>query len=795
MKSQSSNVKSASKVSDKILVVVESPSKAKTINKYLGTKYTVEASVGHIKDLSNFKLGVDIDNDFTPTYQTIKGKAPIIKLLKTKAKTSKEVLIATDPDREGEAIAYHIADEIKKVNENIKRVIFNEITKTGIKKGLEEVREIDDDLFMSQQARRVMDRIIGFKVSPFLSNAMIGKTTAVLSAGRVQSVALRLICEREKEILDFEPIEYWNIFTEFKNYQVPKLKTQLIGFENKLIRKPEGSLKGKDSNETAEILKKISDLHFIRNQQKAEEIINRISRIYKFNVAKKQIKRIKRRPEPPFTTSTLQQEASRKLGFSNKKTMQIAQRLYEGVILGKEGAVGLITYMRTDSVRISPEAQSALSEYILSTYGKEFLPEYPHQYTSKSSNVQDAHEAIRPTGLNYSFEELKKYLSDDELLLFKLIFQRFVASQMAFADIDQTSVDLAAEDLLFRISGSTVVFDGYLKVYEEGKDEDNGDEENGTSLIPAGIQEGDEFFVESNIKKQTFTKPPARFNQSSLIKELDNLGIGRPSTYASIVSTILDREYVVLESKTFRPTELGFEVNDVLVKHFDSIFNVSFTAMMEDELDIIASGDKKYLEVMNDFYVPFDSTLKTAEKLHSETSDVKCPKCGAPLVIRVSRRGRFLGCSNYPECNHTQPLPKVNKVQEEEKKKPEIYPNVECPVCGKPMYIREGRYGRFLGCIDYPTCKGILPIPSLVICPKCNEGHLVERFSTKRKKKFWSCSNYPKCDYLTNYEPIDKHCAKCNHYYIEYHFRKKGDDWEKYIKCPECKESYEVGQI
>jgi DNA topoisomerase-1 len=648
---------------------------------------------------------------------------------------------------------------------------------------------------MSQQARRVMDRIIGFKVSPFLSNAMIGKTTAVLSAGRVQSVALRLICEREKIILDFEPIEYWNIYSEFKNQQIQKLKTQLIGFENKIIKRPEGSAKGKDEAETAEIARRINDLHFVNDQQKADALIERINQINKFTVSKKQIKRLKRRPEPPFTTSTLQQEASRKLGFSNKKTMQIAQRLYEGVIIGKEGAVGLITYMRTDSVRISPEAHSALTEYIQNTFGKEFLPDTPHVYSSKSSNVQDAHEAIRPTGLTYSFDELKRYLSDDELSLFKLIFQRFVASQMAFADIEQTSIDLAADDLLFRITGSTVVFDGYLKVYEEGRDEENSEDENGTYVIPIGIKEGDDFYVDSSSKKQTFTKPPARFNQSSLIKELDNLGIGRPSTYASIVSTIMDREYVIMESKAFRPTELGDEVNEVLVKHFDTIFNVRFTALMEEELDIIASGDKKYLEVMHDFYTPFDTTLKTAEKEHNENSEMKCSVCGSPLVIRVSRRGRFLGCSNYPECTHTQPLPKVNKAVTEEKKQPEIYKDANCPECGKPMYIREGRYGRFLGCVDYPTCKGIMPIPSQVFCPKCHEGNLVERFSAKRKKKFWSCSNYPKCDYLTNYEPIDKKCKKCDHYYIEYHFRKKGDDWEKYIKCPECKESYEEGQI
>jgi DNA topoisomerase-1 len=781
---------STTKKTTKTLVVVESPSKAKTINKYLGHKYIVEASVGHIKDLSNYKLGVDIENGFKPTYITIKGKAPIIKNLKDKAKESEDVLIATDPDREGEAIAFHLADEIKKVNTKIQRVIFNEITKTGIEKGLKEVRQVDEDLFMSQQARRVMDRIIGFKVSPFLSNVLIGKTTEILSAGRVQSVALRLICERENLINDFEPIEYWNIFADFKNSEIKKLKTQLIGYNNKLIKKPDGSKKGKTEKETQEILNKLSKLHYIKDENEADELIKRIKQINSFEVISKNIKKINRKPEPPFTTSTLQQEASRKLGMSNKKTMQIAQKLYEGVSLGKNGEMGLITYMRTDSVRISPEAIDAVRGFISKSFGQNYLPDIANTYTTKNQNIQDAHEAIRPTNLEISLDEIKDHLSSEEFALYKLIYQRFVASQMKFAELEQTSIDIVGDDLTFRVTGSAVIFDGFLKIYEEGKDDENIDDENSNSLLPPGINKGDKFSLLLASKKQAFTKTPARYNQSSLIKELDELGIGRPSTYATIVSTLLDRKYVILESKSFRPTELGIIVNDVLIAHFENIFNVTFTAKMEEELDSIATGDKTYLTIMQEFYQPFEQTLKKAEQIHAENSDLICPKCGSPLIIRVSRRGRFLGCSSYPDCDYTQSLPKINgknEVKQEEKAPIQIYPDVKCPICGKEMVVREGKFGRFLGCIDYPTCKGILPYPSNIECPECHEGHLVERYSPKRKKKFWSCSNYPKCNYITNYEPIDSKCPNCGNYYLEYHFRKKGEEWEKYIQCPSCK--------
>lgn len=781
--------KTKSKENNKTLVIVESPAKAKTINKYLGNAYIVKSSVGHIKDLPSYNLGVDIKNGFKPRYEIIKGKAKVIEEIKETAKKSDEILIATDPDREGEAIAAHIAQEVAETKKPIHRIIFNEITKNGIQKGLESPRDIDQNLFMSQQARRVLDRIIGFQVSPFLSNVMIGKTSEKLSAGRVQSVALRLIVEREREIQNFEPIDYWNIFADFKNNKIKKLSTQLVGFDNKYIQKPTGSKKGNNEQETKAKLEEIDRLHFIKSSEQANEILTKIKSINEFKVTKKQIKEISRKPYAPFTTSTLQQEAAKQLGFSNKKTMQIAQRLYEGVEIGKEGLVGLITYMRTDSVRISDEAMSSVRSYINREFGSEYLPSRPNIYETKSKNVQDAHEAIRPTNLDYSIDELKQHLSKDELALYKLILTRFVASQMSNAQLEQTTIELEAEGFIFRATGSVIKFDGFLKIYNEMKEEnsENNNEEDQEVILPVGIEEGMIFNLSNARIKESQTKPPSRYTQAGLIKVLDELGIGRPSTYATIVSTLTERKYVELNRKAFVPTELGFQVNDILVHHFDDIFNVNFTSKMEDELDDVALGEKTYLEILNEFYQPFSASLEKAKNHSNDSSELICPKCGGKLVIRVSRKGRFLGCSNYPTCTHTEPLPKNT----EEKKTPEIHPDAKCPKCGKPMYIREGKFGKFLGCIDYPKCDGIAPLTSNVKCPKCGEGHLVERFSPKTKKKFWSCSTYPKCNYLTNYEPINQTCPNCNNYYLEYHYRKDGEGkWIKFIKCPACKSEF-----
>ncbi len=775
-------------MANKTLVIVESPAKAKTINKYLGKNYIVEASVGHIKDLVKFNLSVDVNNGFEPKYVTIRGKADVIKNLKKLSENASKVLIATDPDREGEAIAWHIAEEVKKVNTNIQRVIFNEITKTGIQHGISEPREIDHDMFMSQQARRVLDRLIGYQVSPFLSRAMLEKTTQTLSAGRVQSVALRMICEREKEISIFRAIEYWNITGDFATQSEGKLKAKLIAFDGKNIKNPEGSGSGATDEEKAKAGARVAALHFIRTKEQAVGLIKNIKK-EDYSISEISKKQVKRKPQPPFTTSYLQQEASRRLGFSNKKTMSVAQKLYEGVNIGEEGAVGLITYMRTDSVRISPDAQNAAREHIGAKFGSEYLPPAPPQYTSKSSNVQDAHEAIRPASLDYTPEMVRRHLSKDDAELYELIYNRFLASQMNPAVLDQTTVNIQGGDFIFRATGSVVVFKGFLVVYDD-MSEDTAKGKDAQPNLPEGMAEKQSVALKGTDSSQAFTKPPARYNEASLVKELDELGIGRPSTYAQIVSTLLDREYVELEKKAFIPTELGMDVNEILTKHFEKLFNVSFTANMEGDLDIIADGKKLYAEVMQEFYEPFRAMLKYAED-HSDIPEIECPVCSAPMVIKVSRTGRFLGCSRYPECKGTKPLPKPNK-DNKEKEEPRIAEGIVCDICGKEMYIRESRFGKFYGCVDYPQCKGTKPFTMNLKCPKCGEGDIVERYSPKSRKKFWGCSAYPKCDHITNYEPVAHICEKCGNGYLEIRFRKVEGGYEKYLSCPACKEKFEM---
>jgi len=770
----------------KKLVVVESPSKAKTINKYLGKDYIVEASVGHIKDLVKFGLGVDINKDFEPKYQVIRGKAEIVKRLKTQAENAEEVLIATDPDREGEAIAWHIAQEVRPKNSNIKRLIFNEITKNGINNGLKSLRDIDNNLFQAQQARRVLDRLIGFQVSPFVSKAMLDKTSDALSAGRVQSVALRLICERENEIQSFVPIEYWSVLGTFLTEKKSVINAKLVSINGNSIKNPEGSASAKSDAAQKQIDKKLAALNFIKNEGQAKDLIERIKK-EKYSIESIQKKQIKRNPLAPFTTSSLQQEAAKRLGFPNKKTMSLAQTLYEGVNIGDEGSVGLITYMRTDSVRISPDAQSSAREFIQTTFGKEYLPAKSPVYSSKSSNVQDAHEAVRPTSVEYTPKEMKKYLDKDAAKLYELIYNRFLASQMAPALLDQTTVNISSNNFLFRATGSIVKFQGFLIVYADLK-EDVQAEKDENGILPADIKEKAPMDLDEVKYQKHQTKPKPRFNEASIVKELDELGIGRPSTYATIISTLIERKYVYLESKAFFPTELGIGVVDVLIKYFPELFNVDFTAEMETKLDTIAEGNSSYLKVVKDFYGPFKESLDKAEG-KNDIPEIVCDKCGAAMVIKVSKRGRFLGCSRYPDCTNTKPLPKNGL---EEKKEPEIAEGITCDICGKPMVIRDSKYGKFYGCIDYPKCKGIKQISSNVYCPKCKEGHLNERYSPKSKKKFWGCSNYPKCDYLTNYEPINKECPNCHHYYIEARFRKKDGEWEKYLKCPNCNTEFEV---
>lgn len=787
---KSSNKKAKTNGKNKRLLVVESPAKARTVNRYLGSNYIVEASVGHIKDLVKVRLGVDIENGFQPNYTTIKGKGNVIKKLKQLAQNSKDVLIATDPDREGEAIAWHIAEELCKKNSDVKRVLFNEITKQGVKEGIEHPVNINEDLFMSQQARRVIDRLVGYKVSPFLSRAMLEKTTKALSAGRVQSVALRLICEREKHIREFEPIEYWTIYGDFLTDKNEQLRARLFEFDAKQIKNPEGSAKGENDEQQQKIDKYLRDLHFIRNEDQAKDLVNRINE-QNYNIQKVNRRQVKRNPSPPFTTSTLQQESSRRLGFSNKKTMSIAQRLYEGVSLGEEGQTGLITYMRTDSVRLSPQAESAARDFIQSNYGKDYVPENPNRYKSKSSNIQDAHEAVRPTSVEHTPRQVKKYLKKDEAALYELIFTRFLASQMSPAIMDQTTVDVKGGEFVFRATGSVVKFQGFLKVYSDFIENNNKDQEKDSSRLPAGLNDGQPLDLKNTEKNQSFTKPKPRYTEASLVKELDELGIGRPSTYAQIVSTIIDREYVQLEKKSFMPTELGEEVNEILVKNFPDLFNVEFTATMENELDEISEGKMGYEDMLNSFYDPFQKSLKHAEE-HSDIPEIPCPRCGSPMVIRVSRNGRFLGCSRYPECRGTKPLPKPEKEQQQENKEPEIAEGVTCDKCGGQMVVRQGRYGRFYGCINYPECDGKKPITTGVKCPTCGKGELVEKFSPKSNKRFWGCSRYPDCKHITRYEPVNKECPECGNYYLEIRFKKVDGDWTQYLNCPKCRANYDI---
>ncbi|MDA3843915.1 MAG: type I DNA topoisomerase [Candidatus Kapabacteria bacterium] len=768
--------KKTSTAKNKTLVIVESPSKAKTINKYLGRNYVVTASVGHIKDLVKFKLGVDVDNDFEPRYITIRGKGDIIKDMKKLAKVCKGVMIATDPDREGEAIAWHIAEVVKPFNDNVKRILFNEITKVGVKKGLEEPLEINTDLFMSQQARRVMDRLIGYQVSPFLSRAMLEKTSKALSAGRVQSVALRMLCERDAEIKDFEAIDYWNINADFFTPNKRAVTARLLSYKSDKFSNPEGSAK-------AITKEQLDKLNYIKSAVQATDLTDMIKKEdYSIsNVAKK---KVSRKPAAPFTTSSLQQEASRRLGFSNRKTMSVAQKLYEGMPIGDEGTTGLITYMRTDSVRLSPESEKSARTYVEALYGKDFIPKESPVYKSKSKNIQDAHEAIRPTSLSVSPTVARQYLDKDFAALYELIFNRFLASQMSNAQFEQTSVDISGGYFVFRSTGTVTVFKGFLAVYEDIKENGNGKK----VVLPEGLEKDKKMDLDKVESTKSQTKAPAKYNSASLVKELDELGIGRPSTYASIVGTLLEREYVETEKKTFAPTTLGLDVNNVLVKNFPKLFDVSFTANMEANLDVVAVGDKTYAGMLKEFYGPFTASLEYAKE-HGDIPEIICEECGSPMLIKVSRNGRFLGCSTYPDCRFTKPLPRP---LDEEKKEPVIAEGVECDVCGKPMYIRESRYGKFYGCSDYPKCKGIKPFTIGVKCPKCGEGDVIERVSPKNRKKFYGCSRYPDCDYISNYMPVDQHCPECDHHYLETRFKKVDDVWEKSLRCPQCKTVFTV---
>jgi DNA topoisomerase-1 len=743
----------------KALVVVESPAKAKTINKFLGRNYTVCSSVGHIRDLPAKKLAVDVENGFTPEYVTIRGKATVIKEIQSKAKKTDAIYLAADPDREGEAICWHIAETLKSVKKPIYRVTYNEITEGAIRAAMENPGEIDQHLVDSQQARRVLDRLVGYQISPILwRNVKPG-----LSAGRVQSVAVRLICERAAEIEAFVPQEYWTITANLTGKNPPPLDARLLQI---------GSEKGT-----------ISTYGFEIDEARAKAIVQDAG-TKPFVVKDIKKRERKRRPVPSFITSTLQQEAARKLGFTAKRTMTVAQQLYEGLSVGAGGTVGLITYMRTDSTRVAEEALEEARGYIRKTYGADYLPKNAVRYRGRGG-AQDAHEAIRPTSVDRTPQSLKTYLSTEQYRLYDLIWKRFVASQMNPAILDVTTVDISAEEYLFRSTGSILKFDGFMKLYLEGRDENNteSNREDGTDAILPVLEIGEQLDLRKLTPKQHYTQPPPRYTEATLVKTLEEKGIGRPSTYASIISTIQDREYVVKEERRFQPTDMGKLVNQLLIKGFPDILDTQFTAKMENQLDDVAEGKSDWVGVLSAFYEPFNHALEAApdvmyeaRKEMEEESDEVCEQCESKMVIKWGRYGRFLGCSNYPECRNIRRLTEDEAPPAEEESTDEV-----CDKCSSPMVIKTSRAGgKFLACTGYPKCKNAKPINIGVDCPKAGcEGYIGERRS-KRGKAFYGCSNYPKCDFVAWDKPVNKECPECHAVFlVEKATKTKG----RYLAC------------
>jgi DNA topoisomerase-1 len=657
----------------KALVIVESPTKAKTIGKILGKHYVIKSSMGHVRDLPPNRLGVNVEDNFRPTYEIIKNKRKIVKDLAKAVKEAEEVYIATDQDREGEAIGWHLVTVTNTDQGRVKRIVFHEITKETIANSLRSPRQIDLHLVNAQQARRILDRLVGYKLSPLLSR----KVRRGLSAGRVQSVALRVVVERERQIEQFVSQEYWTILAHLRK------------------REEEGIF---TANLIAKGKKKFKKLE-IANESQAKEICQDLSG-EEFRVSKVTKRPKKRNPLPPFNTSTLQQEASRRFGFSATKTMVIAQQLYEGIDLGKKESVGLITYMRTDSFNVSSSAQAEALKFISKNFGKDYSPQKPRIYKSKSKIAQEAHEAIRPSSCLRTPDALSKYLDTSQSKLYGLIWQRFVSSQMASAIFDTVTVDIRAGDYTFRTTGQKLKFSGFLKIYQEEKEEEE-------KILPF-LEDGDILVLKEVVPEQHFTEPPSHYTEASLIKTLEEHGIGRPSTYAPIISTLLERGYVRLIKKQFHPEETGIIVSDLLVKHFPKIMDINFTAHMEENLDEIALGKREWVEVLNNFYQPFKKTLNEAyehmTKVKPEVTQETCPKCGSTMLIRIGRFGKFLACSAFPRCRYTVPLDEQGKrivVQITEEK---------CPKCGSPMVIRSGRRGRFLACSAYPKCKSTKPI-------------------------------------------------------------------------------------
>ena len=726
----------------KSLVVVESPAKAKTIKKILGKDYIVESSVGHIRDLPKGELGVDIENAFTPKYVLIRGKGKVVKSLQTEARKVDNIYLAADPDREGEAICWHLAEELKKAKKPIYRITYNEVTKSAILDAIEAPGEINMALVDAQQARRVLDRLIGYKISPILWSSVKPE----LSAGRVQSVAVRLICEREEEIEAFKPEEYWTLTATLTPVE---LEHPFLAKLHKI-----GSKKGE-----------INNYGFRIDEARAKELAAD-AKTHEYIVEKVQKRERKQRPVPPFITSTLQQEASRKLRFTAKKTMLVAQQLYEGLDIGNEGSIGLITYMRTDSTRVAQEALHAARDYIKTTYGAEYLPGRAVNYRGKKG-AQDAHEAIRPTVPLRLPAELKPHLNSDQYRLYELIWMRFIASQMNPAIFDATTIDIKAGTYLFRATGSVIKFDGFRRIYMEGKDdtatdENDSSEENVTLPV---LKEGDTLNLRKLQPKQHFTQPPPRYNEATLVKMLEAQEIGRPSTYASILSTIQDRGYVNKERGRLLPTDVGRLVNHLLIHGFPNIVDVEFTAKMEEQLDSIADGKVAWVQTLGQFYPPFQIALKEApdkmyeaRKALEQESDEKCEKCGGNMIVKWGRYGRFLGCANYPDCKNIKPL------STDDTPAPEPEPTeIPCDKCDEPMVIRVSRAGsKFLSCSAYPKCKNAKPIPMGIDCPESDCGGYLGERRSRRGKVFYGCSNYPKCEFSTWDKPVPETCPKCN---------------------------------
>ena len=810
------------------LVIVESPGKVKLISKYLGKGYTVEASYGHVKDLPKSTLGVDVDNDFETEYIVIPGKEKVVAKLKKLASGVDTIYLAPDPDREGEAMAAHLAQELgdgkskkkkKKKDENgherILRVTFNEITQRAVREAFERPRDIDQHLVDAQQARRVLDRLVGYQVSPLLWD----KVRRGLSAGRVQTVALRLIVEREREIKAFEKKEYWTIDAHLAGPKPPAFDARFLGRGEEKIEVP---------NE--EESKKITSA-----LEKADWVVRTVEK-----------KERRRNATPPFTTSKLQQDASRKLRFSVKRAMMIAQRLYEGVELGDEGQVGLITYMRTDSTRVAPEALAEVREYIGSNYGPDYLPQSPNTYKEKKE-AQAAHEAIRPTSAMRHPDQIKQYLKEDELKVYTLIWQRFIASQMNPAIFDQTTIDIDAktsnETFWFRVTGSVEKFDGFLKVYKESKEGKDEEDEELKHKLPA-LEAGQKLTLRQLKPEQHFTEPPPRYNEASLVKELEERGIGRPSTYAAILSTIQERQYVTKVGGKFTPTEIGLVVTDLLVENFRDIFDVQYTARLEEELDEIEEGKEGWTDALADFYKKFEKDLRYAQK-HMENikrmekpTDEKCERCGSPLVIKWGKHGSFYACSSYDKedpnsCTFTKENPinlpdldsadvqetgaadeycencgrvmvlkrgrfgqfmactgypdcKTTRRLDQGKRVPDIPLDEKCPKCDRNMVIRHGRYGEFTSCSGYPDCKYVKQNYIGVKCPLCKDGDLVEK-KARKGNTFYGCSNYPKCKFTSAGKPIGEKCPSCGSEYLVEKYLKSGP----VIACPNKECDYE----